>query len=82
MAFGKAKAGVLVAQAIEYSNATQLYGCMLDDDTRAKQMRLDWDDFKVRDTREFIRCYTRPRRRVSADRSVLVLLTQYCTYTL
>jgi hypothetical protein len=42
----------------------QLYGQMMDDDTRAKAMRLDWDDFKVRDTRWFIRCCTRPRSAV------------------
>lgn len=29
----------------------QLYEQMMADDTRAKKMRLDWDDLKVRDTR-------------------------------
>ena len=37
---------VYVAQSIKYSNATQP-GIRVDDDTRAKKMRLDWGELVV-----------------------------------
>jgi len=66
-----------VAQAIEHSNATQLYGCMMDADTRAKQMRLDWDDFKVRDTRVHQVLYSTAAPRVCSGRVFLSYV--HCT---
>lgn len=49
------RSDMFAAQVIDYSNATQpsatAYEQMMDDDTCAKAMRLDWDDFKLCDTR-------------------------------
>ena len=68
-----------MAQAvIQDSNATQLYGQMMDDDTRAKEMRLDWNEFKVRDTRvhQVLYCWTAAPRVCSGR-----VFTSYLHYT-